>query len=96
VLSAIPAFELELDSHPLPLACIYLTLRLAIGVSGLYGFNVIPHFASDHSEKEHDALLVDRLMTEATEVDWVSVCRAAIKFGMSLPLSERLRGGSLR
>ena len=32
------------------------------------------------SEEEHDALLVDRLMLEPTEVNRVPVRRAAIKF----------------
>ena len=96
MISEIPTFEFELDSHPLPLARIHLALRLAIGVPGLYGFNVIPHFASDHSEEEDDALLVDRLMPEPTEVNRIPVRRAAIKFGMSVTLGERRRGSTLR
>src|SRR5713101_3970337 len=95
VVSEIPALELELDSYPLPLARIYLTLCLAIRVTGLNGFNVIPQFTSDHAEEEHNALLVDWLMTEPTEVDRVPVSRAVLKFGVSMPSRERRRGTRL-
>ena len=62
MVSEVSALELELDSHPLPFASVHLALCLAVREPGLNGFDVIPQFTSDHSEEEHDALLVDRLV----------------------------------
>ena len=84
MVSEVPALELELDSHPLPLARTHLTLGLAVRVTGLHCFNVIPQFTRDHSEKEHNPLLVYRLMTQPAKVDRVTVRRAVLKFGVSM------------
>jgi hypothetical protein len=73
VISKVPVFEFELDSNALPLASIHLTLRLAIRESGLNRFDMVSKLTGDHSEEEHDTLLVDWLMAQPSKVDWVAV-----------------------
>ena len=63
VVSEVPALKLKLDSDPLPFACIYLTLCLAIWESRLNCFNVITQLTGNHPEEKHNALLVYRFMT---------------------------------
>jgi hypothetical protein len=87
VVSEVPTLKFKLDSHPLPLSSVYLTLCLAIRVPSLNGFNVIPQFTSDHAKEEYNTLLVDWLMTKPTEVNRVPVRRAAIESGVSMVIS---------
>jgi hypothetical protein len=80
VVSKVPALELELDPHALPLAGAYLALRFAIGEFGLNRLDRIAEFDSQHAEEKNDALLVDRFVAQASEVDRVPVCRALVEF----------------
>src|SRR5262249_36957186 len=85
MVAKVTAFELELDFHSLPVVRSDLTLRLAIGVAGLNGFNHVPEFFGNHAEEEHHTLLVHRLVSQAAKVDRIAVCWAIIEFGMSTP-----------
>lgn len=83
MVAEIPTLEFEFDPNPLPLARVYLTFCFAIRVPRLNSFDVVAEFARDHPEEEHDPLLVDRLMSESTKVDGVSIGRAVREFGVS-------------
>ena len=73
VLAIIPALKLKFDVHALPAFGSDLALGLAIGESGLDGFDHVAQFLGDHAEEENDAVFVDWLVAQAAEVDGLSV-----------------------
>ncbi len=72
---------LELDSHSLPFARSDLPLRLAIRVSGLYGFYQVIQFPCDDAEQKHHALFVDWLMAKAAKINGVAVSWPVLQLG---------------
>jgi hypothetical protein len=75
VVAEVATLKFKLDADALPLTRIDLPLGLAVGIPSLDGLNVITQFTSHHSEEEDNALLVDRLVTEAPEIERVPVSR---------------------
>lgn len=74
------AFELKLDTDPLSLAGINLTLGFTIGEPSLHGLNHVSKLSRDHAEKEHYALLVYGFMAKAAKVYRISIGWATIQF----------------
>lgn len=79
-ISEIPA--LELDSHSLPFVRSGLPLRLAIGVSGLYGFHQVSEFHCEHAEQKHRALFIDWLMARTAKINGVAVSWSVLQLGV--------------
>jgi hypothetical protein len=79
VLDEIPAFEFKFDTHSLPLSRSNLSLGFAVWKPDLYRFNHVAKFMGDHSEKEHNAVLVYRSVSQTTKIYRVSVRRSIVK-----------------
>jgi hypothetical protein len=73
VVAEIAALKFKFDVHALPALGPDLAFRLAIGESGLNGFDHVAQMFRDHPKKEHDALFVDRFMAQGREVQGLSV-----------------------
>lgn len=76
VVAEIAALKFKLDVHALPALRSDLAFRLAIGESGLNGFDHVAQMFGDHPKKEHDALFVDRFVAQGREVQGLSVGEA--------------------
>jgi len=73
VISEVSALELELDPDTLPLASVYLALRFAIRETRLNRLNKVAELARYHAEEKDDPVFVNRLVTQTTEVDRITV-----------------------
>jgi hypothetical protein len=73
VVAEIAAFKFEFDVDALPASRTDLALGFAVGEAGLHGFDGVAEFFGDHAEEENDALFVDGLVAEATEVHGLAV-----------------------
>ena len=71
----IAALKLEFDANALPTVRPDLPLRLTIRVTRLHRFNHVAKFLGHHPKQEHHALLVDRFVAEASEINRVAVGR---------------------
>src|SRR5216684_8592248 len=60
VVAKIAALKFKFDVDALPALGPDLAFRLAIGETGLNGFDHVAQIFGDHPKKEHDALFVDR------------------------------------
>lgn len=69
----VPALKFKLDVNALPLLRADLALGLAVGKSGLNGFDDVAQFFGDEAKEENDAEFVDRLVAEAAEVEGTAV-----------------------
>ena len=76
VIAEIAALKFKLEMHALPSLRADLTLGLAVGESGLNGFDDVAQFFCNQSKKKHDTLFVDRFVAQAAEVHGVAVGRA--------------------
>ena len=82
VVAEIAALKFKFDVYALPALGSDLAFRLAIGESGLNGFDHVAQMFGDHPKKEHDALFVDRFMAQGREVQGLSVGGAFLQRGM--------------
>ena len=73
VVAEIAAFELEFDVDALPAFGADLALGFAVREAGLHGFDGVDEFFGDHAEEKDDALFVDGLVAEATEVHGLAI-----------------------
>ena len=85
VVAEIAAFKFKFDADTLPALGSDLALGFAVREAGLHGFDGVAEFFGDHAEEQHDALFVDGLVAEATEIHglaigWPSVQRRVAKF----------------
>jgi hypothetical protein len=74
VVAEIAALKFKFDVHALPALGPDLAFRLAIGETGLNGFDHVAQMFRDHPKKEHDALFVDRFVAQGREVQRLSIC----------------------
>jgi hypothetical protein len=77
VIAEVAAFEFEFDADTLPALRSDLALGFAVREAGLHGFDGVAEFPGDHAEEEHDALFVDRLVAQATEIHGLAIGWAA-------------------
>ena len=85
VVAEIAALKFEFEVDALPAMRSDLALGFAVREAGLHGFDGVAEFLGDHAEEQHDALFVDGLVAEATEIHglaigWPSVQRRVAKF----------------
>src|SRR5260370_25290455 len=73
VVAEIAALKFKFDVYALPAPGSDLAFRLAIGETGLNGFDHVAQMFRDHPKKEHDALFVDRFVAQGREVQGLSV-----------------------
>src|SRR3990172_5364150 len=90
VVTEVATLVLELDAHPLPLTSFNLQLCLAVGESCLNGLHEIPELARNHAEQEDAPVLVDRFVSQATEVDWIAVSGSILKFRVAVSSRSRV------
>ena len=76
MVAVIAALIFKFDVHALPALGRDLAFRLAIGETGLNGFDHVAQMLRDHPKKEHDALFVDWFMAQGREVQGLSVGEA--------------------
>ena len=76
VVAEIAALKFKFDVHALPALGPDLAFRLAIGETGLNGFDHVAQMFRDHPKKEHDALFVDWFVAQGREVQGVSIRNA--------------------
>jgi hypothetical protein len=86
VVAEIAAFKFKFEVDALPTLRSDLALGFAVREAGLHGFDGVAEFFGDHAEEQHDALFVDRFVTEATEIhglaiDWAVVQGRVANFG---------------
>lgn len=73
VVAEITAFKFEFDVDALPAFRGDLALGFAVREAGLHAFDDVAEFFGDHAEEKNDALFVDRLVAEATEVHGLAI-----------------------
>jgi len=73
VVAEIAAFKFKFEMDALPALRSDLALGFAVGEAGLDGFDGVAEFFGDHAEEQHDALFVDRLVAEATEIHGLAI-----------------------
>src|SRR5260370_35249303 len=76
VVAEIPALKFKLDAHALPPFGSDLAHGFTVGESSLDSLDHVPQLFRQHSEQQHDALLVHRLMTQPAEVTRVAIDRS--------------------
>jgi hypothetical protein len=85
VVAEIAALKFEFEVDALPTLRSDLALGFTVWEAGLHGFDGVAEFFGDQAEEQHDALFVDRLVTEAAKihglaVDWPVVQGRVAKF----------------
>src|SRR5260221_9099754 len=78
VVAEIPALKFKFDVHALPAFRADLALGFTVGESHLHRLDEVAQFFGEHTKEKYDALLVDRFMAKAAEVDWVTVGEAIL------------------
>src|SRR6266851_8281359 len=78
VVAEIAALKFKFEVHALPALGRDLAFRLAIGETGLNGFDHVAQMFRDHPKKEHDTLFVDRFVAQGREVHGLSVGGAVL------------------
>ena len=73
VVAEVAAFKFKFDADTLPALRSDLALGFAVREAGLHGFDGVAEFPGDYAEEQHDALFVDRLVAEATEIHGLAV-----------------------
>ena len=68
VVAEIATLKFKFEVHALPALRPDLAFRLAIGETGLNGFDHVAQIFGEHPKKEHDALFVDRFVAQGREV----------------------------
>jgi hypothetical protein len=86
VVAEIAALEFKFEVDALPTLRSDLALGFAVREAGLHGFDGVAEFFGDHAEEQHNALFVDRLVTEAAKIHgqaigWPAVQRRIANFG---------------
>ena len=73
VVAEIAALKFEFEVDALPAFRGDLALGFAVGEAGLDGFDGVAEFFGDHAKEKDDALFVDGLVAEATEVHGLAI-----------------------
>ena len=79
VVAEIAAFKFKFDVDALPTIGSDLALGFAVGEAGLDRFDDVAQLLGHHAEEKDDALFVDGLVAEATEVDGLAVAWPAVQ-----------------
>jgi len=68
VVAEIAAFKFKFEVDALPALRSDLALGFAVREGRLHCFDGVAEFFGDHAEEQHNALFVDRLVTEAAKI----------------------------
>src|SRR5713101_6211019 len=92
VVAEIPALKFKFDVHPLPSYGSYLPHGLAVGEPRLNRLDHVAEFFGEHPKEKHDALLVDRFLSQPAEVSGIAISSAI--FQRHVPCFLRQNWGS--
>jgi len=79
VVAEIAAFKFKLEVDALPALRSDLALGFAVREAGLHGFDGVAEFPGDHAEEKDNALFVDGLVAEGTEIHGLAIGGAVVQ-----------------
>ena len=91
VVAEIAALKFKFEVDALPALRSDLALGFAVREGRLHGFDGVAEFLGDHAEEQHNALFVDGLVTEATEIHGLAVEGAVVQGRVAKFGGRRLR-----
>src|SRR4029077_2127377 len=91
VVAEIAALKFEFEVDALPALRTDPALGFAVREARLHAFDGVADFFGDHAEEQHDALFVDRLVAEATEIHRLAVDWPVVQGRVANFAGRRLR-----